>query len=61
MADKVDIRWGNALECIPKLEGEIDFLFLDGKPWEYLDYLKKAEPLLKPGSVVVADNAGAIF
>ncbi len=40
------------------LQGEIDFLFLDGMPREYLAYLRAAEPRLAPGAVVVADNAG---
>ena len=33
-------------------------LFLDGLPSQYLAYLKAAEPLLAPGALVVADNAG---
>ena len=58
MSRVIDVRWGDAVKEVPKLEAPIDFLFLDGKPWEYLDYLKAAEPLLPPGTVVVADNAG---
>ena len=40
------------------MQDRIDFLFLDGMPREYLEYLKAAEPRLAPGAVVVADNAG---
>lgn len=67
MADKIDVRWGRAQEGIPQLKtgslfskpiDGIDFLFLDAKPSEYLDYLLAAEPLLNPGAVIVADNAG---
>lgn len=67
MADKIDIRWGKAQDAIPQLNSGslfskpvdgIDFLFLDAKPSEYLDYLLAAEPLLNPGAVIVADNAG---
>jgi predicted O-methyltransferase YrrM len=67
MADKIDVRWGKAQDAIPQLNSGslfskpvdgIDFLFLDAKPSEYLDYLLAAEPLLNPGAVVVADNAG---
>ena len=54
----IDIRWGDAIRELPNIEAPIDFLFLDGKPWEYLDYLKAAEPRLSSGAVVVADNAG---
>jgi len=55
---KVDVQWGRAQDRIPRLDGPIDFLFIDGRPREYLEYLKAAEPLLSPGAVVVADNAG---
>lgn len=58
MADKVDIRWGDGIKALPNVNAPIDFLFLDAKPWEYLDYLKAAEALLSPGAIVVADNAG---
>lgn len=37
---------------------QIDFVFLDGLPREYLDYLQAVEPFLAPGAVIVADNAG---
>lgn len=40
------------------LQEPIDFLFLNGTPLEYLDYLKAAEPRLAPSAVIVADNAG---
>lgn len=68
LGKKVDVWWGDAMTQIPKVPGAvgaatddervIDFLFLDGLPREYLGYLQAAEPLLKPGAVVVADNAG---
>lgn len=37
---------------------DIDFLFLDGLPKEYLSYLQAAEAQLAPGAMIVADNAG---
>lgn len=47
---------GNALETLPRLEGEFDFVFIDALKRDYLKYLKLIEPKLKPGAVVVADN-----
>lgn len=47
---------GNALETLPALEGEFDFIFLDALKRDYLRYLKLVEPKLKPGALVVADN-----
>lgn len=47
---------GDALETIPKLKGEFDFVFIDARKAEYFGYLKCLEPKLKPGAVIVADN-----
>ncbi len=67
LGDKVDVWWGDAIKKIPDIpaavgatadERVIDFVFLDGLPREYLQYLQAVEPFLKPGAVVVADNAG---
>jgi predicted O-methyltransferase YrrM len=47
---------GDALETLPKLEGEFDFVFIDAVKSDYLKYFKIIEPHLKPGAVVVGDN-----
>lgn len=39
-ASQVQVQWGKAQEKLPRLEGNIDFLFIDGRPKEYLEYLK---------------------
>jgi predicted O-methyltransferase YrrM len=57
----VDVWWADALKALPsRLAGKrpIELLFLDGRPDQYLAYLQAAEPLLGPGAIVVADNAG---
>lgn len=48
---------GDALKTLPTLEGEFDFLFLDAVKRDYFKYLKLVEKKLKPGAVIVADNA----
>jgi len=53
----VTVVEGNALKTLPKLEGEFDFLFIDALKRDYLKYLKLVEKKLKPGAVIVADNA----
>ncbi len=58
---KVDVLWADALQALPSRfsgKGRIILFFLDGLPSQYLTYLKAAEPLLAPGALVVADNAG---
>jgi predicted O-methyltransferase YrrM len=47
---------GNALEVIPQINEDFDMVFLDAAKDEYRDYLKLAEPKLKKGGVVFADN-----
>ena len=54
---------GEAVEAIKRQQkqdpdGRVDMLFLDGTPKEYMDYLTAAEPMLAPGALIVADNAG---
>ena len=53
----VTVETGDALEIIPRLEGEFDMVFLDADKWEYYNYLRLVEDRLHPGSVIVADNA----
>jgi len=43
---------GDALEVLDKINEEFDFVFIDGRKNEYLDYLKK----IKVKGIVVADN-----
>lgn len=52
----VTVLEGDALQTLPKLEGEFDFVFIDAAKPQYLAYLKALEPKLKRGAVVVADN-----
>lgn len=55
---KIRIISGDALEVIPTLHGEFDFVFIDAEKSEYFQYLKLAEPKLHSDTVVFADNAG---
>lgn len=59
---RVDVWWADALQALPGRfqQGgpKIELLFLDALPAQYLAYLQAAEPVLAPGALVVADNAG---
>ena len=49
---------GSALDVLPRLtDGHYDLVFCDGDKREYADYLAEALRLLKPGGLVVFDNA----
>jgi predicted O-methyltransferase YrrM len=57
LADLVEIREGDALQTLSDLNGEVDLLLLDGAFSLYLPVLKLVEPRLRPGSVVLGENA----
>src|SRR5262249_24626735 len=53
----VDIRDGAALDTLKHLGGEVDLLLIDGAFSLFLPVLKLVEPWLKPGAVVLGENA----
>ena len=63
LSDRVEIILGSSADVIPTLEGPFDLIFLDH--WKDLykpDLLAlEANNLLKPGSIVFADNVGPHF
>jgi predicted O-methyltransferase YrrM len=58
LSRKVRVVVGDALRAIPLLPGRFDFVLIDARKEDYLDYLRQLEPKLVPGAVVVADNTG---
>ena len=58
LADLVEIREGDALETLSAdLPETIDLLLLDGAKALYTDILSLVESCLRPGALIVADNA----
>jgi predicted O-methyltransferase YrrM len=55
LADLVEVRQGDAFETLSDVAG-IDFVLLDGWKGLYLPLLKKLEPVLEPGCLIVADD-----
>ena len=62
-ADRVEFRHGAASDTIPTLVGPFDLVFLDHWKDAYKEDLISIETagLLRPGSLVVADNVGPLF
>ncbi len=56
LADLVDLRVGDALETIADIREGISLAFLDGWKELYLPFLKRIEPALQPGALVIADD-----
>lgn len=57
LSDLVDIRVGDARETLANVGGEIDLVLLDGAFSLYLPILQLLEPHLKPGTLILAENA----
>lgn len=55
--DVAEIREGDALETLKDIGDEIEVLLLDGAFTLYLPVLKLIEPRLKPGALVLGENA----
>jgi predicted O-methyltransferase YrrM len=60
VAEKVEIRVGPALESLSRLtpgaEGSFDLVFIDADKDGYVNYLRKAMPLVREGGLVLGDN-----
>ncbi|RQS19961.1 methyltransferase domain-containing protein [Burkholderia sp. Bp8992] len=52
----VDMREGNVFDTVAELDGTFDLVFIDVWADAYLKLFKQIERLLRPGSVVLADN-----
>jgi caffeoyl-CoA O-methyltransferase len=59
VADRVEIRIGNAHELLPDLSqrGPFDFVFIDAEKEGYPDYLDWTLANLRPGGILAAHNA----
>lgn len=47
---------GDASEIIPLMEGEFDFIFMDGPKTRYIEYFPHVKRMLKRGGVLLCDN-----
>lgn len=47
---------GDALNILPQLSGEFDFIFMDAAKGQYISFFEYAYNLLAPGGILVADN-----
>ncbi|WP_420209815.1 O-methyltransferase [Burkholderia aenigmatica] len=52
----VDVREGDVVEIVAELDGTFDMVFIDVWADVYLKVFKEIERLLRPGSIVLADN-----
>jgi len=58
LQERVEVRIGDARELVERIEGPVDFMHIDCNFSNYHPCLLGIEEKLRPGAVVVADNAG---
>lgn len=56
--NRIEIHEANALEMLPRLQGDFDFIFLDIEKQDYIRVLPDCQRLLIKGGLMVADNVG---
>lgn len=56
LSTKIDYRLGNALETIPKLEGNFDMVFIDADKSNYINYYNLVVDRVNTGGIILADN-----
>jgi predicted O-methyltransferase YrrM len=60
LTQKVEVRTGPALEALSRIAAEdsalFDLIFIDADKDGYVDYLRKAVPLLRDGGLILGDN-----
>lgn len=57
VTQSVTVHRGAALDTLAALEGPYDAVFIDAAKAEYTDYADHAARLLRPGGMLLADNA----
>jgi caffeoyl-CoA O-methyltransferase len=57
VADRVELKLGDARQVLPKLRGPMDFVFIDAEKEDNPFYLEWAAGALRPGGVAAAHNA----
>jgi caffeoyl-CoA O-methyltransferase len=55
-ADRITVHLGPALDTIPRLEGEFDFVFIDADKENYLNYYEALLPRLAEDGLMAIDN-----
>ena len=58
VANLIEIQVKDALQAMPQMKGEFDFIFMDIEKQDYIRVLPDCERLLVKGGLLVADNVG---
>ena len=58
VANLIEIQVKDALEALPQMKGDFDYIFMDIEKQDYITALPDCERLLVKGGLLVADNVG---
>ena len=53
---KIEVVFGKALETLEKIEGPLDFTFIDADKRNYLNYYEQVKAKTRVGGIIVMDN-----
>ena len=56
VADRIDLRIGDAHDSAAKLEGVFDLAFVDAEKPGYIDYFEQLVPKIRPNGLLLFDN-----
>jgi len=56
LTNRIEQRFGPALEILPLLSGPFDLVYLDADKREYTDYYRLVIEKITPGGWIIADN-----
>jgi len=59
LAEHITLVEGPALTSLAALGGAFELVFIDADKPQYVDYLREVKRLVRPGSVIVADNVAS--
>jgi caffeoyl-CoA O-methyltransferase len=57
LADRARFEHGDALDIVERYDGPFDVVLIDNEKGRYREAFEAVEPKLRPGSIVLADNA----
>lgn len=56
VADKINLRFGDAKQLLETLDGPYDMVYIDANKREYVAYYQAVMDIVRPGGYIIADN-----
>jgi predicted O-methyltransferase YrrM len=56
LEDKIEIKFGDAIENVKNLDEKFDIIFIDAAKSKYQEFFDVSYPMLDDGGIIIADN-----